>query len=77
MCEFGHRCDVDQGLHWVGRRLEEDRRRRDRQRFLPLLEVLAIHEDGFDAPARQDFIADHKAGSKEAASGDKAVARLQ
>ena len=47
------------------------------ERLLPLLDVLAVDKDGLDAPARQDLVADHKAGPEQAACGDQPVTGLQ
>ena len=57
--------DVDELLHRVARRLEEDGGRRLRQRLAPLVEVGAVDEDALDAPPRQDLVEDDEARPEE------------
>ena len=64
--QLGDGRDVDELLHRVARRLEEDRGRRHGQRLAPLVEVGAVDEDGLDAPARQDLVEDDEARAEQA-----------
>ncbi len=73
MGHLRHRGDIDQGLHRVGGRLEEDRFRRLAQRLLPLREVGAIDEFGLNTPPRQNLVTHHKAGAEQAAARDQPI----
>lgn len=73
MGEVGDRAHIGEGLHGVGGGLEEDGLGGDRQRLLPLVQVLAVDEDGFHAPPRQDLVGHYEARTEQAARRDQAV----
>ncbi len=77
MCQLGHRSDIHQRLHGIGRRLEEHGLRGYRKRPLPLREVVTVDEDGLHPPARQDLAAHHETRAKQAARGNQSVSGTQ